>query len=192
MKETLGILTVVMAFIGYVPYLKDTFAGRTKPHVVSWFLWTLVSFIAFGLQWSKGGGAGSYANFAMGIISLVLFAYSFKNGTKEIKKVDVVSLILAILAIFLWLAVNQPVWSIILVVVIDALSFTPTFIKSWNKPWEETMFTWILSTLRQGLVLLSLKEVNLVTAMFPVYALLANTLFCILLITRRRVKGLVN
>lgn len=176
-----------MAFVGYIPYLKDTIAGKTKPHVISWFLWTLVSFIAFGLQWSKGAGAGSYANFAMGLICLVLFLYSFKNGTKEVKLADVVSFILAILAIILWLIVNQPVWSILLVVLIDALSFTPTFIKSWNKPRQETLFTWILSSVRQGCVLLSLREVNFVTAAFPAYALVANALFCLLLITRRKV-----
>lgn len=187
MKEILGILAVVVAFIGYIPYLRDTYIGKTKPHVISWFLWTLVSFIAFGLQWSKGAGAGSYANFAMGIICLVLFIFSFRNGTKEIKIVDIVSFVMAILAIILWLVVNQPVWSIILVVLIDALSFTPTFIKSWNKPKQETLFTWILNIIRPGLILLSIRELNFVTVLFPIYALIVNSLFCILLITRRKI-----
>jgi hypothetical protein len=186
MKQVLGILTIAMAFIGYIPYFKDTISGKTKPHVISWFLWTLVSFIAFGLQWSKGAGAGAYANFAMGLICLVLFIFSFKNGTTKIKTVDVISFILALLAIILWLVVHQPVWSITLVVLIDALSFTPTFVKSWSKPKQETLFTWILSTVRQGCALLALKEVNFVTAAFPVYALSANALFCALLITRRK------
>ncbi len=183
----LGILTIVMAFIGYVPYLKDTISGKTQPHVISWFLWTLVSFIAFGLQWSKGAGAGSYANFAMGLICLVLFVFSLKNGTREIKKVDIASLIMAILAITLWLIVDQPIWSMVLVVFIDALSFAPTFVKSWAKPRQETLFTWVLGMVRQGFILLSLQEMNLVTAMFPTYSLIATLCFCILLVIRRRV-----
>lgn len=186
MKQVLGIVTILLAFIGYVPYLRDTFAGKTKPHLVSWFLWTIVSFIAFGLQWSKGGGAGAYSNFAMGVISLILFIQGFKNGTKNIKPADVVSFILAITAIVLWLVVHQPVWSIILVVLIDIFSFTPTFIKSWNKPRQETMFTWVLSVVRQFLVLLSLQSFNFVTALFPLYALSANIIFCAELIVRRR------
>lgn len=187
MKEVLGIITVAMAIIGYIPYLRDTFKGKTKPHVISWFLWTLVSFLAFALQWSKGAGSGSYANFTMGLICLVLFLYSFKNGKKDVKPVDIISFILAIIAIVLWLIVHQPVWSIILVVIIDALSFTPTFIKSWSKPWGETLFTWVLSIVRQGLIMLSLQSINLVTILFPLYAFIANILFCTLLITRRKV-----
>jgi hypothetical protein len=187
MKQILGMVTVIMALVGYIPYLKDTFAGKTKPHVISWFLWSVVSFIAFGLQWSKGGGAGSYANFAMGFICLILFFASLKRGTKEIKIPDFICLGLALLAIGLWLIVHQPVWSIILVVVIDIFSFTPTFIKSWNKPWQETLLTWMLSIFRQGFILLSLAEINIVTALFPAYSLIANVLFCTLLITRRKV-----
>lgn len=188
MKEFLGGLTIVMALVGYIPYLRDTVAGKTKPHVISWFLWGLVSFIAFGLQWSKGAGPGSWANLTMSVICFVLFVLSLKNGTKQIKVADVVSLILAIVAIVLWLGVNQPVWSIVLVVLIDIFSFVPTFIKSWDNPHQETLSTWILTVVRQGLILLSLNKINVVTALFPVYALTANVIFCALLVYRRRVS----
>ena len=186
MKETLGIITIFLAFIGYIPYLRDTFSGKTKPHMVSWLLWTVVSFIAFGLQWSKGAGAGAYANFAMGIICLILFFQGLRSGTKNIRRADVISFVMAIIAIILWLVVKQPAWSIVLVVLIDIFSFVPTFIKSWNKPRQETLFTWILSVFRQFLVLLSLQSFNFVTALFPLYALTANILFCIELVVRRR------
>ncbi len=187
MKQTLGIITIFLALIGYIPYLRDTFAGKTKPHVVSWFLWTIVSFLAFGLQWSKGAGAGAYANFAMGLICLILFVKSFKTGTKNIVTADVISFVMAVVAIFLWLVIDQPVWSIILVVLIDIFSFVPTFIKSWDKPWQETLFTWVLSIIRQLLVLISLQSFNFVTALFPLYAFVANILFCGELVYRRRV-----
>lgn len=93
----------------------------------------MVSFLAFGLQWSKGAGAGSYSNFTMSLICLVLFVKSLKNGTKNIKFADVFSFVLAIIAIILWLVVHQPVWSIILVVIIDIFSFTPHFYKIMGK-----------------------------------------------------------
>jgi hypothetical protein len=188
MKQILGLLAVVIAFVGYTPYLRDTIIGKTKPHIFSWFLWSLISFIAFGLQWSKGAGAGSYANFAMGLICSVLFIFSFRNGTKNIKRADIISLILAVIATILWLVVNQPVWSIILVVIIDIFSFTPTFIKSWDRPYEETLSTWFLNIVRQIFILLSIVEINFVTITVPLYALVANIAFFILLITRRKIK----
>lgn len=187
MKEILGIITIILAFVGYIPYLRDTFRGLTKPHLVSWFLWTLVSFIAFGLQWSKGAGSGSYANFAMGVICLILFFLSLKNGTKNIRPADIVSFVLALIAIFLWLGAQKPALSIIFVVLIDIFSFIPTFIKSWHHPDQETLFTWILSIIRQGLILLSLESFNFVTALFPLYAFSANILFVAELLYRKKI-----
>jgi hypothetical protein len=187
MKQLLGVITVILALIGYVPYLKDTFKGKTKPHVVSWFLWTLVSFLVFGLQWSKGAGAGAYADFTMGLICLVIFIISLKNGTKNIKVADIISFILAIIAIVLWLVVHQPVWSMILLVFIDLFSFIPTFIKSWTNPWQETFSTWALSVVRHGLVMLSIQNINIVTILSPLYSSIINTIFCILLISRRKI-----
>lgn len=186
MKEIFGISTIALAFIGYIPYLRDTFQGRTRPHLVSWFLWTMVSFIAFGLQWSEGAGAGSYANFAMGLICSVLFFASLKNGNKQVRSIDLAFFVMAILSIILWLIVKKPVISIILVVLIDVFSFIPTFIKSWYHPWEETLSTWLLNTLRQGIIILSISDLNLVTLLFPLYAFIANSLFCTLLLLRRR------
>ena len=186
MKEILGYTSVLLAFIGYIPYLKDTLIGKTKPHLVSWFLWTLVSFIAFGLQWSKGAGAGSYANFAMGIICLILFLLSLKNGTKSIRIIDIIFFFIALVAIYLWLIVHQPIISIILITLIDLFSFIPTFIKSWYKPWEETLFTWIISIIRQGVILLSLSNINIVTALFPLYAMMINFIFCTMVIIQRK------
>lgn len=186
MKQILGLLAVVIAFVGYIPYFRDTIIGKTKPHVFSWFLWSVVDFIAFGLQWSKGAGFGSYASFAMGLICLVLFIFSFRNGTKNIRTVDIISFMLAVLAIILWLMINQPMWSILLVVVIDIFSFTPTIIKSWDKPQEETLSTWFLTIIRQILILLSIGEINFVTIIFPLYSLIVNIAFFLLLVIRRK------
>jgi len=190
LKQTLGILAVVITFIGYIPYLKDTIVGKTKPHIFSWVLWSLIFFIAFGLQWSKGAGFGSYVSLAMGVISLIVLILSLKNGVKKVKKIDVVSFILAIIAIILWLVVNQPVWSIILVIIVDIFSFTPTFIKSWTRPREETLLTWFFNIIRQILVLFSIGEINFVTIIFPLYSLIINTAFFTLLVTRRKRVGM--
>lgn len=122
----------------------------------------------------------------MGVISLIVLILSLKNGVKKIKKIDIVSFVLAIIAIILWLVVNQPVWSIILVIVVDMFSFTPTFIKSWTRPWEETLLTWFFNIIRQILVLFSIGEINFVTVIFPLYSLFINTAFFSLLVVRRK------
>jgi hypothetical protein len=39
LKTGAGVIAVILTFAGYIPYLRDVFAGKTKPHIYSWFLW---------------------------------------------------------------------------------------------------------------------------------------------------------
>lgn len=186
MKAFLGILATVVAISGYLPYIRDTFKGKTKPHVFSWFLWGLVSSIAFGIQITNKGGFGSIPNLVMVIICLVIFLRALKNGTKGISKFDVISLVLALLAIIMWLVVKEPLISVFLIIIVDLFSFLPTFRKSWNKPNEETFITWAMNAVRQVLIILALDEINIVNVSYPVYALTAVGIFCLMLLYRKK------
>lgn len=186
MKPIVAIIAIVIALIGYIPYIRDCIKGKTKPHVISWFVWALVSFIAFGIQLLNDGGAGSYINLFMGIICTIIFFFALKNGTKNITKADWVAFCLAIIAIILWLIVKQPLLSIILVVFIDIMSFLPTMLKGWRKPWTETIVTFGMSGIKNGLSIYALGTYSLINVMYPAYSLIANLFFVMMLILRRK------
>jgi len=185
-------ISIILAFVGYGPYFKDTFSGKTKPHLMSWLIWAMVSFIAFGLQFSDHAGVGAYTSFTMGIFCTIIFLKALSNGTKDIKKIDVISIVLALVAIVLWLVVKQPILSIILVILIDFLSFIPTIVKSWEKPWEETFFTWAISIFRQLFTIFALANITFVTISYPAYAIIINTAFCAMLVVRKQKIVKVN
>jgi len=117
---------------------------------------------------------------------VVVFALSLKNGKRDIRKVDFIFLAIALLAIPVWLVADQPVLSIILLSTIDMLGFAPTVRKSWVDPWSETLFMYFMTAIRHSLAVIALTEINLVTALFPITWTIANVLFIILLIARRK------
>jgi hypothetical protein len=186
MKETVGIIAVILTFIGYIPYLRDTVKGKTKPHVYSWFLWGFVTLIAFALQVSDKAGVGSYVTLAAALVSLVIFGLGMRQGNKDITKADTIFFFLGFVAIAVWLFAKQPIISIILVSTIDMLGFAPTFRKSWNKPYSETLFTYLLNTFRHGLSIFALQNYTIVTWLYPVSWVMVNGLFSLMLIIRRR------
>lgn len=53
LKEIIGMITVILGIVGYIPYLRDVLRGKTKPHVYTWFVWGLITLIIFALQWIK-------------------------------------------------------------------------------------------------------------------------------------------
>mgnify|MGYP000891962209 FL=1 len=187
-KLLFTIAAVILTVAGYVPYLKDTFAGKTKPHVFSWFIWGILTAIIFALQLSAGAGFGSYVTLALAILSFFICAKSFREGDKHIKKIDVVFLVFALAAIPLWLVIKQPVLSMALLSAIDMLAFIPTIRKSWHDPYSETLSFFVITIFRHGLSIIALAEYNLVTYLFPLTWVFANGLFALMLIIRRKYK----
>ena len=186
-KTIIGVIAIVLTFIGYAPYIRDIFLGKTKPHVFSWLIWTIVTTIIYALQISAGAGPGSWVTLAVALTLFLVFLLGLKNGSKDIRKIDVVFLLAAVLALVLWRVVEQPVISIILLSSIDMLGFAPTIRKSWNDPYSETLSFYVITAFRHGLSIFALAEYNIVTYLFPITWVIANALFAIMLIVRRSV-----
>ncbi|NMC36308.1 hypothetical protein GYA49_04660 [Candidatus Beckwithbacteria bacterium] len=187
LKNLLGILATILVFIGYIPYSKDIIKGKTKPHLYSWFLWGFVTLLVFALQFSGGAGSGSFVTLAAGLMCIVVIALGFiyKSQVKIIFA-DTMFLILAIIALALWLLAKQAVLSTILATSVDLLGFAPTIRKSWNQPYSETLSFYFLNTVRFALALIALQTYSIVTALYPISWLGINFLFAIMLMVRRK------
>lgn len=185
-KTIIGFIAVVLTFVGYTPYIRDIFKGTTKPHVFSWFIWIITTAIIYALQVVSGAGPGSWVTLSLVAIMVFIFILSIKNGSKTITRIDIFFLVLALLALPLWLIVKQPTLSITLLTTIDILGFVPTIRKSWNQPHSETLSFYVITTFRHGLSVFALENYNLVTALYPVAWVAANAMFAAILILRRK------
>ncbi len=189
-KSVIGVVAVILVFVGYVPYIRDVLAGRTVPHVYSWFLWGFVTAIAFALQFSGNAGIGAFVTLAAASMCSVVFVLGMMGkGKKDITLVDSIFMILALVALVVWVFAKQPVLSAVLTTMIDLLGFAPTVRKSWNKPHTETISFYYLNSLRFALAIVSLQHYSVVTALYPASWLVANGGFALLLWWRRRVVG---
>ncbi|KKP46792.1 MAG: hypothetical protein UR39_C0008G0024 [Candidatus Woesebacteria bacterium GW2011_GWA1_33_30] len=189
-KNILGIIATILVFLGYVPYVRDIINGKTKPHIYSWFIWGFVTLLAFALQLSDKAGSGAFVTLAAAIMCFVVIFFGFKYKAKvKIVKTDTIFLILAIISLGLWIIAKQPVLSILLTVMVDLLGFAPTIRKSWNNPFSETLSFYYLNSIRFGLAIIALQKYSLLTALYPITWLMANTLFALMLIIRRKKLG---
>lgn len=188
-KVIVGLIASLLVFVGYAPYVIDTLKGKTKPHIYTWFIWGVVTLLVFFFQFNAGAGAGSWLTLSAGLVCLFIFMLSFRHGARNITRLDAVFLMLALVALGLWVITKQPLVSVILLVVIDMLGFIPTIRKSWNKPYTETLFSYGLSTFRFAIGIYALEAYTAVTYFYPVAWLFANGLFSVLLLVRRKQVG---
>lgn len=188
-KEVVGIATVILGVVGYLPYLKNVIRGTTRPHVYTWFVWGLITLIIYGLQVSDGAGAGSWVTLVAAFLSLSVFVLGLGQGDRDITKSDSFFLILALVGLGLWLIADQPVLSTILLVSVGMMGFAPTIRKSWNRPHTETLSTYAINSFRHLLSVFALSQYTVVTWLFPVAWGVANGLFVILIIIRRKIRA---
>lgn len=186
-KTILGIIATILVFVGYIPYIRDILKGKTIPHIYSWLLWAVVTAIAFALQFSDGAGSGAFVTLAAAIMCVVVIVLGLiKKSKLKIVVLDSVFLILAFLALGLWLVAKQPILSALLATAVDLLGFAPTIRKSWNNPHTETLSFYYLNTFRFGLAVVALQNYSIVTAAYPIAWLVANGLFALMLVVRRK------
>ncbi len=188
MKEFVGLITVALAFIGLVPYIIDIFRNKTKPHIFTWVVWALVTFLAFLGQWQKGAGAGSWTTGVTGLLTIFVAIISLKKGSRDITTSDIVIFIMALIAIVPWLTTKDPTLSVIMLTLVNTLGFIPTFRKTAKDPDSETLSSYIISATRHFLSITALSQYNLATFLYPTVVGLSNVVVVAIILGARYVR----
>lgn len=185
-KEGIAALGIIFTLIGYSQYFRSIFAGKTKPHMFSWLIWASLTLIAFLAQVSDNAGPGSWITALTAIMSFIIVGLSCFKGEKSITRGDWITFLTALTAIPIWLITDNPLWAVIIVTIIDALGFYPTFRKSWLKPFEENALHYFLAALKFILSLVALDNFSIITALYPASLVFMNFTFLVLLYIRRK------
>ena len=186
-KSILGSISVLVAIIGYIPYIRNILIGKTKPHALSWLVWAALSAIAFAVQVINNGGPGAWLLGVTAAVTLSIFLMSLKKGETSILLVDWLSLLLAVTALLLWFFTKNPLASIVLISITDMVGgFFPTFRKSFHKPHQETISLYLIYALSILFSLAALRRFDIINVLYPATFVLVNLCMVIFLYVRRR------
>ena len=175
-----------LAVIGYMPYIRDIFKNKTKPHFYTWFIWVATQAIALTAL-IKGGDEFGVISLAVntGLI-LFVFLLSFKYGTRDITKGDKIIIVLALLAIVAWWQLDNLLMAVFIISIISGLGYVLTLRRSYSEPWLETTSYWLIMTISTVLILTSLSAYNLLTVTYLAVLSVGNLSLYIMLLWRRR------
>jgi hypothetical protein len=185
-KTIFGITALVISFVGYLPYFRDVISKKTKPHIFSWFIWSLTGGIGFFAQIISGAGSAAWILGLGFIICSIITILAFRQGEKSITLTDWIAFSGSLLALILWRLTSNPLMAIIFITVTDILAFIPTFRKGYYKPYEETLISWFFSSFKFIFVLVAIQTYSLTTVFYPAYLFLSNGSFVIMLLLRRK------
>lgn len=179
-KMLLSVIAILITFISFVPYIRSILKGTTQPHVFSWVIWSLVTFIVFLAQLNDNAGVGAWAIGVSGIVSIFVAYLAYGNrGDVSITNMDWLFLNLALSSIPVWYFTADPLWAVIILTTTDLLGFGPTLRKVYRYPYSEPMLFFYLLIVRNVLVIFALENYSLTTVLFPA----AVSLACVVLIS---------
>jgi hypothetical protein len=191
-KETIAIIAIIMTLVGYEQYMRNIFRGHTKPHMFSWIIWATLTAIAYFAQLTDNPGPGAWITGLTAAISFIIVALAYFKGEKDYTRSDWLTFLAGVAALPIWIITENALWAVIIVSLIDAAGFWPTFRKSWTKPHEETAFHYLMAGTKFILAIIALENYTWVTVLYPASLVFMNGAFLMLLFMRRKVIPLVK
>ena len=185
-KELLSASAIVQTFAMFVPYIGSIKSGRTKPHVFSWAIWALATFVVFLAQLAGHGGFGAWPIGVSGLITgyIAILAYR-KHSDRAITKADWVFLVTALTALPCWLLTSNPLWAVVILTGVDLAGFGPTFRSAYVRPHDERMGFYLLGVVRNILAISALEQYSVTTVLFPAAVGVACLVFVAMVAYRR-------
>lgn len=184
-----GTLAVIFSFSSAFPYIFGLAKKHTRPHFISWLIWSLTTGTAFFAQVFSHAGAGAWNTGLAFIQNVILAIYGYFYGEKNITRSDWMSLLIVLGAIPLWIATHNPLYSVVLVTLIDVIGYYPTIRKSWHKPYDEPPLAYTFGSvgLFLSILALDLEDFSPSNWIYPALCFAANTSLVLVLTLRRRV-----
>ena len=166
--QTLPIVAAAIALIAYVPYVRDTMAGRTRPNRASWWIYTIVGTLGTwssykaGTPWMILMAPAIYA-----VASLVVALMAIRRGEGGWTVLDRCCLGTAALSIVVWHWTGDPVLAVLMNSAADIAGSVPTMRKAWLEPRRENRVAWLLYLIANSLTLIAIPEWTLAQAVYP-------------------------
>lgn len=183
------VLSGALVVVSVIPYLVSVIKRKTKPRIVSWIVWSILTTISSVAALSEG----QYKTFILLMISslatMTIAVFGWELGDKKISRLDVYCFIGALVGLVLWLALDSPALAVLVSIAANLIGSIPTVIHSWKAPKEETWLTFGLGSVGALFTVLIITEWRITAFAFPLYLFLINAALAVIIIGRRNLAS---
>ncbi len=188
-KEILWWIAVAMTLVADVLYIRDMIYWSTRPHIFSWIIRAILTWIWFFAAYTDWWWAGTRVLLVSAISCLIVIVLWWKQWIGYITTSDKISFGWALLSIWLRYLTKDPLLSVILVSCIDARTYFPTFRKWYVSPYDEHIPARFISWLKYVFAFFALENISIITVLYPASIIALNrSLVCMLIWRRRNIR----
>jgi hypothetical protein len=176
LSSILGIISVIIVFGCYIPYMVDIYKGKVKPARAARIMFTALTVIALFQQRDLGSGWTLAVTVGEVAGSVLILWAAIKHGVGGMKKTDIICYVLLALSVFFWLTTKNAFVALHFTVFADLVAFFPTLMKTWNWPNSETPLFFIAGVIAPILSIIAGNDYSYAIVLFPLYLALINLL----------------
>ena len=189
MLEIFGYISALLSIVMIAPYVRDIFTKNTKPERASWFIWTVLTSIAFFSQFAKGATDSLWLSAGQTLAVLIVFLLSIKYGVGGLTKRDMKALIGAAIGLIAWYLTKEPAYALIITIIVDGIGTWLTVIKSYQEPETETLSTFVMSGTSGIFGALAVGSWSFILLAYPAYLIIANYSIAASILLGRKTKS---
>jgi len=142
LKNTLSILSGILFFAGFIPYIVSILKGVAKPSKASWIVWCALDAVTIAGMLAKHSITGQIVGAFVGSCALVVL--SLKYGKSGWTRIDKGCLVGGALGILLWAAFRDADYGIVVSMSVVLIGTIPTIISAWQNPANEDRTAWTI------------------------------------------------
>lgn len=185
--EIWAAISIIIRMVAYLPYFYEIIKRQCHPHAFSWFIWFVIDFVAFLVQYYGGAGAASYATLFGGLISLTVATLAWFIGNRDITKGDYISFAVAMSVLPLWYFAHSPLAVLLVVISVEFVGNFPTWRKATRKPYEERAYIFFFLGLASIFTILAIEKMTLENILYPIYLVIVGMGTALYIVWRNRV-----
>lgn len=165
-----AMFSAALSMAAFIPYIVNTLIGRTRPQRASWFIWSIMSTIAFFSQLAEGADTSRLFIGAQMCGTVTVFALSLFMGRGALLlKSDVPFVLGAAIGLALWYVTDNPIYALAITIFINLLAGIPTIRKAYFDPASETLSMWTISLAASICGVLSVGSFDWILLVYPLY-----------------------
>ena len=166
-------LLVVIALLGIATYTSavyQMFYSNYSPSFFTRGVWLLLGINSFvGVFYGEGTKAAVILAATLLFGNALVFLVSYKKGSREFGLVERFSLVLLIVAMFIWIILDAPYITLIISLAAHFIGGIPTIWRTIKKPESEQAVHWYFFFTASILTIVASSNRALTAILFPVY-----------------------
>lgn len=179
-------LSIFLALISYVVYVRAILAGDAKPHRTTRFCTALITILAVVSLYAQGSTVAVWFSGVFAVGSIIIFLLTIKYGMGGWAKTDIICLVISLLGIIIWQITKDPVYGLVASIAADLFGQIPMLIKTHKYPETEVWTFYFLDVLSAFFSIVASGAGGIKELAYPLY-IMAIDGFTILLILRPRI-----